>query len=292
MVSRRRSEPTSSMVRPSPSSETTQALVSWSSASTTAATPNRSAHRPWRGGGEIGRRGRGRRRPRERRPRGRHAPARPCRSPEAEAPALALHAQRSVRQGLEAFLGDVGAALLALAVGAGVDLLDRGVDLLDGGAGLRRQGQVALALDGQRVALARLLVELDVAGLAVLGQRVGLGLQGLGLAQVVGALGSSSASWPSRNLSSVTFFLAPVAFLAGAAFLAADFTGASLVALGMSSRRPRGKGCRMVRRPVRPVKESVQARGSRADSTAGVAPLWFGPLTWWFSASGAARGMP
>src|SRR5262249_57191192 len=54
--------------------------------------------------------------------------------------------------------------------------------------GLGREGQVPLALDGQGVALARLLVELDVAGLAVLGERVGLGLEGLGLAEVVGAL--------------------------------------------------------------------------------------------------------
>ena len=58
-----------------------------------------------------------------------------------------------------------------------MDLGDGGVDLLDGRPGLGGQGQVALALDGQRVALARLLVELDIAGLAVLGQRVGLGLE-------------------------------------------------------------------------------------------------------------------
>src|SRR5690606_40671628 len=92
-------------------------------------------------------------------------------SPQAETPALALDAQRRLGQRLQALLGDGGAAVLARAVGAVVDAGDGGVDLLDGGAGLGREGQVALALDGQGVALAGLLVELDVAGLAVLGER-------------------------------------------------------------------------------------------------------------------------
>ena len=52
------------------------------------------------------------------------------------------------------------------------------------GAGLGAQREVALALDGERVALARLLVELHVARLALGGQQVGLGLQRRGLADV------------------------------------------------------------------------------------------------------------
>ena len=76
----------------------------------------------------------------------------------------------------------------AHAVDARRDPLQGGVDLLDLGPGLGAEGQVALTLDRQRVALARLLVELDVAGLAVLGERDGLGHERIGLLVVVGPL--------------------------------------------------------------------------------------------------------
>src|SRR5690606_36593234 len=110
-------------------------------------------------------------------------------SPQAETPALALDAQRRLGQRLQALLGDGGAAVLADAVGDVVDAGDGGLDLLYCSAGLGRDGQFAIALDGQGVALARLPVELNVAGLAVLGERVGLSLQGLALAQLVLPLG-------------------------------------------------------------------------------------------------------
>ena len=61
--------------------------------------------------------------------------------------------------------------------------LEGGVDVGDRLAGLRRQGEVALALDDHRVALAALVVELDVAHLAVLDERVGLVLEPVGLAE-------------------------------------------------------------------------------------------------------------
>ena len=55
--------------------------------------------------------------------------------------------------------------------------LERGVDVGDGLAGLRRQREVALALDDHRVALAALVVELHVAHLLLLDERVGLVLE-------------------------------------------------------------------------------------------------------------------
>src|SRR5262245_61630749 len=80
-----------------------------------------------------------------------------------EAGALALHAERRVRERAEALLRDRVVALLAHAVGAFLDLGERQVDLLDGGLRLRAQREVALPLDGEGVALTGLLVELHVA---------------------------------------------------------------------------------------------------------------------------------
>src|SRR4029077_15635555 len=88
-----------------------------------------------------------RRRPQQPRPRrGRSALSLPAR----QAPALARDAQGSVRESLEARLGNGLAALLAVAVGAVADLDEGSVDLLDGGLGLGAQRQVALALDVHR----------------------------------------------------------------------------------------------------------------------------------------------
>ena len=61
-------------------------------------------------------------------------------------------------------------------------------DVVDGLARRGREREVALALDAERVALARLLVELRVAGLALVRERLGLGLEPLGLARVLAPL--------------------------------------------------------------------------------------------------------
>ena len=151
---------------------------------------------------------------------------------------------------------------LADAVGALVDLGQSVVDLLDRGPGLGAERQVALALDGQGVALARLLVELDVARLALLGQRVGLGLERFGLAQVGGplldqrqALHLEELELGRRRLAlgpgalgrglrrgllrrGRRLLVAGAAFLAGSAFLAAGVgffaPGAAFLATGVA----------------------------------------------------------
>src|SRR5205085_11047699 len=97
-------------------------------------------------------------------------------------------AEGGLGNGAQAGPGDGLAAALAHAVGALLDLLQGPVDLLDLGPGLGRQGQVALTLDVHRAALARLLVELDVARLHLPGQLVGLGLERLGLLRIRGPL--------------------------------------------------------------------------------------------------------
>ena len=79
-------------------------------------------------------------------------------------------------------------ATLARPVSLLLDAHHRVVDLLDGEQRLCGEGQVALAVDGDRAALAGLLVELHVTGLALLGERVRLGLQVGRLADVDGAL--------------------------------------------------------------------------------------------------------
>jgi hypothetical protein len=66
------------------------------------------------------------------------------------------------------------AAAFAHAVGTGVHLGDGPVDLVDRGTGLGAEGEVPLPLDVEGVALARLLVELYVARLHVLGQLLGI----------------------------------------------------------------------------------------------------------------------
>ena len=97
---------------------------------------------------------------------------------------LALDAQRGERQRLEAGHGDLLAAPLADAVGADVHAAQGPVDLLHRLGRRGRQRQVALPLDVEGVALARLLVELGVARLPLGGQRLGLGGQVVGLADV------------------------------------------------------------------------------------------------------------
>ena len=70
-------------------------------------------------------------------------------------------------------------ALLAQAIGAGVDLGQGPVDLQRGGARLGREDKIELPVDVGGTALAALLVELDIAGLVLEGQRIGLGLEGV-----------------------------------------------------------------------------------------------------------------
>src|SRR3954468_8718988 len=106
----------------------------------------------------------------------------------AEATDLVLDPLSGPRNGLEALHRDRIARHLADAVGAQLELREGVVDLDDGRAGLRRQGEVALALHAQGVALAGLLVELHVARLEVGHERFGLGLHALGLLQVDGPL--------------------------------------------------------------------------------------------------------
>ncbi len=91
-----------------------------------------------------------------------------------ETPGLALDTERGSGQGLETLLGDGLATLGAHAVGAGVEPDERGVDLLDGHERLGREHQVALPFDVERVAFARLLVELDVSRFVLGRQLFGL----------------------------------------------------------------------------------------------------------------------
>src|SRR5262245_32901649 len=89
---------------------------------------------------------------------------------------LAVDAGLGVGQRLEALQVDAPAGGDAQAVGAGGHALERAVDLVDDLLRRRRQEQVALALDVDGVALARLLVELRVATLPLGRELVGLGL--------------------------------------------------------------------------------------------------------------------
>src|SRR5439155_20200365 len=98
--------------------------------------------------------------------------------------ALARDAQRRLRERLQAGAGDRLPAALADAVGVVGDLLQRPVDVVDGGTRLGTEGEVALALDVDRAAFTRLLVELDVARLHLFGELVGFGPQCLGLTDV------------------------------------------------------------------------------------------------------------
>ena len=79
-------------------------------------------------------------------------------------------------------------AALAGAIGLAIDLPLSVVDLLHGQQGLSGQGEIPFPIDGDRAALTRLLVELDVTRLALLGQRVGLCLQVLCLTLIDASL--------------------------------------------------------------------------------------------------------
>ena len=115
-----------------------------------------------------------------------------------------LHAthNRGIRQGPEPGLRDRLSAVLARAVELGLDGLEGEVDLVDGGQRLRREGEIALPVHGDGAALARLLVELDVAGLPVERQRLRLGPQVLGLTLVDLALLEQKRPLSSRNFGS------------------------------------------------------------------------------------------
>src|SRR4051794_35625823 len=97
---------------------------------------------------------------------------------------LAVDAGLGVRQSLEAFEVDAAAGGQTHAVGAGSHPLERPVDLVDDLLRRGREQQVALALDVDRVALARLLVELGVAPLTLGRELVGFGLEDGGLLHV------------------------------------------------------------------------------------------------------------
>ncbi len=140
-------------------------------------------------------------------------------------------------------------APLAPPVGLAIDLAQGVIDLLDGGRGLCRQGQVPLTVDGDRAALARLLVELDIAGLALEGQRVGLGPEVDGLAAVdaplleqqgpllveeLGVLGVGTDRGPLRGLRGRASWPVTAFFFAGA----------------VAWCRRLGRGCRLLRRCV------------------------------------------
>ena len=73
------------------------------------------------------------------------------------------------------------------------------VDLLDGQQGLAGERQVPLTVDRHGAALARLLVELHVTGLALERQRVRLGPQRGGLLLVDGALVDRAVRAPRRG---------------------------------------------------------------------------------------------
>src|SRR4051812_18382358 len=95
---------------------------------------------------------------------------------------LALHALLRPRNDLEACDRDAITARDAYAVEAGRDALQGAVDVLDRLARGGRQRQVALAFHADGVALARLLVELRVALLALRRELLGRRLELLGLA--------------------------------------------------------------------------------------------------------------
>src|SRR6476660_4598244 len=87
---------------------------------------------------------------------------------------LALHAGLGPWDRLEPRHRDAPAGRRAEPVGPCVHPRERGIDLLDGLARSGRQHEVALTLHADGVALARLLVELGVALLALGHERVGL----------------------------------------------------------------------------------------------------------------------
>src|SRR5680860_341045 len=162
---------------PSASAATAHAFVSWSSAITPSTIPAASASRrcSWArsGAGSL---------------------------PASLRTGLAVDALLGVRDGLEPLEGDPPSRGHAQAVSAGVHAGQGPVDRLHDAARRRRQQQVALTLDVDGVALARLLVELGVTGVAFHGERVGLGLELVGLAQVASPLVLQPAPQPVDRL--------------------------------------------------------------------------------------------
>ena len=145
-----------------------------------------------------------------------------------------LHAthRRGVGQGAEPGLHDRLVAPLAGAVGLLGDPHEGVLDLLDRSERLGREGEVALAVDRDRPALARLLIELHVAGLALLGQRVGLRLQRLGLLLVDPTLGDEGPTLLLQEL--------------GVGRIRPDRglgPGGALLGRGLGRRRLLGRGC-------------------------------------------------
>src|SRR5690349_12985679 len=94
---------------------------------------------------------------------------------------LAVDADIGPRDRLEPLDGDPAARVRADAVRAPPHPRQRGVDLVDHVPGLRREQEVAFALDVHGVAFARLLVELRVPTLTLARQLLGLGHELLGL---------------------------------------------------------------------------------------------------------------
>src|SRR5262245_30136742 len=105
-------------------------------------------------------------------------------SPAALATGFALHTLLRPRNHLEARNRNPVAAREAQAVRPFVHARERALDVVDGLACTRRQCEVALTLDADGVAFARLLVELGVALLALARENFGFGLELLGLPAV------------------------------------------------------------------------------------------------------------
>src|SRR5205085_798110 len=103
--------------------------------------------------------------------------------------ALARHTEGGIWERLEPRLGDGLTTAFTGAIGAGIDAFEGPVDLLHRPPCLGAERKIALALDVDGGALARLLVELDVAWFHLLGQLLGLGPQRLRLAHIALALG-------------------------------------------------------------------------------------------------------
>src|SRR3954468_22265907 len=95
----------------------------------------------------------------------------PARSATPFSTRLALHALIGPRDRLEPRHRNAIATDLAVAVRTVFHARERLGDVVDGLARRGRECEIALALDAQRVALARLFVELRVARFAFVGQR-------------------------------------------------------------------------------------------------------------------------
>ena len=111
-------------------------------------------------------------------------------SPAAQSPGLELDPLGCPRDDLEAFSWNVLPGLHADSVDTLADPFQSGVDLIDSLPGLGTKGQIEVTLYGQRVALARLTIELDVTWVAVLEERIRLGLEVVGTQDIPGPLGN------------------------------------------------------------------------------------------------------